>query len=233
MHGALRPKLRALAEASAFRGRALPELIVLSDAPRQGPFDAIVDALAAVRCWVVFRDYELPPAARAEQALRARELCAARGIPFLVARDFELAVSVRADGVHCPQQLLPSLAHWRREHPDSLVCAACHDAASLARAAELGASVALVSPVFPTRSHPNASTMGTARLRTLVQSCPRLPVYAMGGVNAQTIDQLLDDRTGVAGVAGIDLASAQGMDCERRSGGVGSPSGELPSRSES
>jgi thiamine-phosphate pyrophosphorylase len=208
MQSALRPKLRALADASAFRARLLPELIVLTDAPRQGPFDAIVDALSAVRCWVIFRDYEMPPAARSEHALRARELCAARGIPFLVARDLELATAVRADGVHCPQQMLPNLAQWRREHPESLLCAACHDAASLLRATQLGASVALLSPVFPTRSHPNASVMGTAQLRALVQTCPQLPIYAMGGVNLQTIDELIRDCTGVAGVAGIDLASA-------------------------
>lgn len=202
-------QLGALSTASAFRGRGLPELIMLTDAQRQGPLDAVIDALPSrAKCWVVFRDYAMPPEMRLEAAGRARELCTARGFTFLVARDVDVALRVGADGLHCPQALVSQLADLRRAHPELLVwSAACHDGESLERAAALGATVALLSPVFPTRSHPDATTLGTDSLRALVLSQPGLPIYAMGGVCSATINQLVEARTGVAGVAGIDLAA--------------------------
>jgi thiamine-phosphate pyrophosphorylase len=147
----------------------------------------------------------MPPPTRLEEARRARELCRARGIPFLVARDVELAHEVAADGFHCPQSLLPGLARWRRLHPEKLLCAACHDEESLGQAAQLQANIALLSPIFPTRSHPGAPTLGAPRLSAIVRAHPDLPIFAMGGVNLSTVDQLIDERTGVAGIAGIDL----------------------------
>ncbi|KAG8468707.1 hypothetical protein KFE25_013790 [Diacronema lutheri] len=201
-------QLCALSAESAFGGQRLPELIVLTDEARQGPFASVVEHLSAPpRCWVVFRDYAMPPAARLEAATRARDLCAARGITFLLARDAELAQRIGADGVHLPQPLLPRLAQWRHAHPDFVWSAACHDGESLRTAATLGATIALVSPIFATRSHPGASAMGTERLATLVRSQPRMPVYAMGGVGSASIAQLALARTGVAGIAGIDLVA--------------------------
>lgn len=219
---ALTTKLRALSAASTFRERNLPQLILLTDAPRQGPLGAVIDALPSdAVCWVVFRDYAMPPADRLEAAGRARALCAARGIPFLLARDVGLALRVEADGVHCPQALVPELPGLRRAHPQlALWSAACHDAESLGRAAALGASVALLSPVFPTRSHPGAGAMGTGRLAALVRSQPALPIYAMGGVGSATIDRLVEARTGVAGVAGIDIV-ADFAGCATAPGAVG------------
>ncbi|KAJ1638782.1 thiamine phosphate synthase superfamily [Pavlovales sp. CCMP2436] len=200
-------KLDGLRAASAFRAQSLPALVCLTDAPRQGPFGAIVDALAAAGSWVIFRDYAMPPAERAEAAARARELCSARGITLFVARDLDLALRIGAEGFHCPQSLIPSMASWRHAHPGLLFSAACHDEDSLRQACEAGATFALVSPVFPTRSHPGVHTMGTAHLRALVQSVPSLPVYAMGGVTARTMGELIDAGSGVAGVAGIDLVA--------------------------
>jgi thiamine-phosphate pyrophosphorylase len=68
------------------------------------------------------------------------------------------------------------------------------------RARTAGAKALLLSPVLPTQSHPGAKGLGILAFRRLVRRCP-LPVYALGGVNAQTIGLLTG--SGAAGAAGI------------------------------
>ncbi|WP_343868577.1 thiamine phosphate synthase, partial [Caenispirillum bisanense] len=65
-------------------------------------------------------------------------------------------------------------------------------------AAVLGADAALLSPVFPTRSHPGAATLGPWRF-SLWAGAARLPVVALGGVTAATARRLGH----AAGTAGI------------------------------
>ena len=45
-------------------------------------------------------------------------------------------------------------------------------------------ALALVSPVFPTRSHPGAPALGVARAAALARALP-LPAFALGGLDAR------------------------------------------------
>ncbi|HSN63970.1 MAG TPA: thiamine phosphate synthase, partial [Azonexus sp.] len=61
------------------------------------------------------------------------------------------------------------------------VGASCHSAGELARAAELGLDYALLSPVLPTPTHPDAAHLGWDEFSKLIGGCP-LPVFALGGM---------------------------------------------------
>ena len=61
--------------------------------------------------------------------------------------------------------------------------ATAHGVGELALAARLGADAALLSPVFPTRSHPGALVLGPVRFRLLTRQAG-LPVIALGGMSA-------------------------------------------------
>jgi thiamine monophosphate synthase len=84
--------------------------------------------------------------------------------------------------------------------PRFLLTAACHDASELARAAAIGADLALLSPAFATASHPGAEDLGPARFRALAAGSP-LPLLALGGVDGDNA-RLLAGRN-VAGIAAI------------------------------
>jgi thiamine monophosphate synthase len=116
---------------------------------------------------------------------------------FLVAGDAALARRVKADGVHLPQYQL------RGGRPAGLkiVTAACHTRAALARAAAVGVDLALVSPVFATRSHAGAPALGPHRFARLIRGAA-VPVAALGGITPQTAKRLRP--LNVAGVAAID-----------------------------
>ena len=155
---------------------------------------------------VIYRDYD--DTRREAVARRFRAICKARGALFLVAGDAVLAMRIGADGVHfgtrdagrgtraarISRSVIPS--------PESrlLVTAAAHNAADLARAALLRADLVLLSPVFPTQSHPEAEHLGVTRFRALAAASP-VPVLALGGVDERHRASLAGPN--VAGIAGI------------------------------
>ena len=49
----------------------------------------------------------------------------------------------------------------------------------------------------------SATQAGVQQLKQIIRSNPETPIYALGGVNAETIQMLLDCRC--CGVAAIDL----------------------------
>jgi 8-oxo-dGTP diphosphatase len=105
-------------------------------------------------------------------------------------------------GVHLKSGQLMSLT-TRPLPSDQPVSASCHNATELDRAVRLGLDFVTLSPVAPTRMHPNATPMGWHRFRDLVSDCP-LPVYALGGMSPNDLaDAVAHDGHGVAGIHGF------------------------------
>jgi thiamine-phosphate pyrophosphorylase len=145
---------------------------------------------------VICRDYAHP-----EREAYARELRAItheNGQFLLIAGDVALARRVGADGVHLPEYMLGArhvLGGFR------LVSAACHNKLAMRRAERLGVDFILISPVFSTRSHAGARTLGPHRYARL-SHCTHLAHLALGGVNSYSARKLRG--LGLAGVAAID-----------------------------
>jgi 8-oxo-dGTP diphosphatase len=148
---------------------------------------------------VQFRVTGLEASAQASLAAAALAVCRRFGARLLVNGDPALAQRLGADGVHLSSARLAALearpgpAGWR-------VGASCHGAAELERAAALGLDFALLSPVLPTRSHPEASPLGWPRFAELVREA-RLPVYALGGMTEA--DLPIAWQHGAQGIAAI------------------------------
>lgn len=170
-------------------------LIFLTDAVR-APDPASVMRRLPVGSIVIMRDYDQPD--RVALAARLRPLARTLGHWFLVAGDAALARAVRADGVHLPEHQLK--ARPLNRFGFSLITAACHSRAALKRAADRGVDLALVSPVFPTGSHPRAPALGPHRFARLIEGAD-VPVAALGGVATQTAGAFRGLR--VAAIAGI------------------------------
>ncbi|MBZ6377572.1 hypothetical protein B5C34_04235 [Pacificimonas flava] len=94
----------------------------------------------------------------------------------------------------------PRHANRGDRRPGALTASA-HDAAELVRAARLGAALAFLSPVFPTRSHAAAAALGPLRFGRMARRSP-LPVAALGGMDEHRFRRL--KPLGAAGWAAID-----------------------------
>ena len=155
---------------------------------------------------ILFRHYEWPWHERLKLARQLAALCRARGLWLVVAGDARLALSCKADGLHLPQGLLGRAAGIARRHPRWLLLAAAHDEGAVAGAARAGVDAVLISPVFPTASHPGAAGLGVLRFAMLSQTARRrgLGVYALGGIDGKSAQRLAHiPKDGTAAIAGV------------------------------
>ncbi len=88
---------------------------------------------------------------------------------------------------------------WRL-HGRGLLSVAAHGAASLARARRMRADLALLSPLFPTASHPAARPLGTVRFAGLARRAG-VPVAALGGITAARVAAVA--RAGAVAAAAV------------------------------
>ncbi|WP_399354456.1 thiamine phosphate synthase [Thiohalorhabdus denitrificans] len=176
----------------------------MTDRNRTGgrPLSQVVErALDAGLPAVQLRDRDLPEDEALVLGTALREATRARGARLLVNGRPGLARAVAADGLHLPEGLpRPAADQW-----DGPLSVAAHDRAGLERARQVGASFALLSPLFETRSHPEARPLGPERFAALAAGSP-VPVVALGGIspaNAATARQ-----AGAQGVACMDAILA-------------------------
>jgi thiamine-phosphate pyrophosphorylase len=188
--------------AAAKLPRVLPSLAFLTDDDRLGDPLAAMSALPRGSL-VILRARD--PQRRAELAAATATIATARLHIWLIADDPELALRMRASGVHFPEKHIARAAHWRARRPHWLITCAAHSSISCASAGRSGADAVFVAPVFATASHPERATLGPLRLRLIAQRV-RIPIYALGGVDAQTASRLKDAP--LAGLAAVGALAA-------------------------
>jgi thiamine-phosphate pyrophosphorylase len=174
-------------------------LVAITDAQRGGDPLAMAARLPA-GSWVIFRHYDAPD--RSILAIKLAALCRKRRLKLFVAGDPILARSVKA-GLHLPDWLAghptPAIRRWKG------LTVAAHDRLGLIRAAKLGAEAALLSPVFPTHSHPGAKPLRILAFRRLARGA-KLPVIALGGIDRTSVSLL--KKTPIAGIAAVGALSS-------------------------
>ncbi len=209
MTGTLAEAARSLEEARDRAGRPLPRLWLVSD-PVRLPDPASALARLPRGAGVIWRPYGLDAAEARARGRRLRVLTRRRGLLLLVAGDWRLAAALDADGAHLPEGLargrgapLAPLLAWRRAGRGRRLSVACHGARAVARAAGLGADMAVLSPVFATASHPGARSLGPVRFALLARRA-RCPVVALGGLTATGVARLpAGAAKGVAAVSAL------------------------------
>lgn len=121
---------------------------------------------------VVIRHYGLAPGDRRDLIERVWKIAQRRQLLCLTAGD---SCGVRTDGIH---------DRTARTTPDGQIrSVAVHDQAELRRAEKVSADLIFVSPVFSTRSHPDAEPLGQAGFDALAQATS-IPAVALGGMTA-------------------------------------------------
>ena len=84
-----------------------------------------------------------------------------------------------------------------------MLTVAAHGRAGLARGRRLGADAVVLSPVFPTASHPGAAALGLLRWAALAARGGARPVVALGGVGSRNAVRLPRWAGGLAAIGGL------------------------------
>lgn len=180
----------------------LPSTYVITPPGAADPvgFLAALDtALADGARLVQLRLFDLADDALVTLGRAAVERCHVVGARLLLNGPVEAMRAIGADGLHLNSRALQRLASRPVDGTD-LLAASCHDPEDLRRATRLGVDFALLSPVLPTRSHPDAEPLGWARFAAWVEAA-QMPVFALGGMGPDLIETAW--RHGAQGVAGI------------------------------
>jgi thiamine-phosphate pyrophosphorylase len=162
----------------------LPRLWLMTD-ERMG--ESLWQALARLPrgSGIVFRHYGLAPVERRRLFERVQAVARRRRLVLVQAGNERLGRG-------------PCIVHNGGRRTTT---AAVHTRREAIAAIRAGAELLFVSPVFPTRSHPDAATLGPIKLGLLIRGL-RVPVIALGGMNARKARRL--GPIGVHGWAAID-----------------------------
>lgn len=155
----------------------LPSLWLLSDARNDAALEAALHRLPRGSGFI-FRHYHLPPAARRARFAALAALARRRGHAVVLAGSMAQARRWGADGAYAaPERLGPG-----GSGNGGLRLATAHSLRELAAARRTRADAVLLSPAFPTRSHPGGEALGPLRFRLLAGRAG-LPVIALGGMD--------------------------------------------------
>lgn len=158
------------------REKTLPRLWLISDARNDAGLERALAKLPR-GSGLIYRHYHLPGPERVARFRALRRIARARGHTVILADSALTAREWGADGIYgSPRALWPRRAGL-------IHLATAHDLTEIGVAARLGADAVLLSPVFPTRSHPGGGVLGAAKFRLIARQAP-LPVIALGGMTA-------------------------------------------------
>ena len=151
--------------------RELPQVWLVSDARNDASLEAALRGLPR-RSGLIFRHYHLPQAERRARFTALRRVARRRGHVVFLSGEARMARAWGADGAYGTARTLargPTLPRLVTAH-------------SLRELRAVRADAFLLSPVFPTRSHPGAKTLGPVRFRLLAR---QVPTIALGGMTAR------------------------------------------------
>jgi thiamine-phosphate pyrophosphorylase len=163
--------------------------------------DVVTACLAAGLPAVQVREKDLGAGELHALARALRERTRSTGARLLVNDRVDVALAVRADGVHLPVAGLPPAVARTLLRPGTLLGCSTHSAEEARRAAEAGADYVVFGPIYDT---PSKRVYGPPRgLETLATLAGQVgcPVIAIGGVTADRLPELRE--AGAAGVAVI------------------------------
>jgi thiamine-phosphate pyrophosphorylase len=123
-----------------------------------------------------------------------------KGLAVLIAGDPLLAARLGADGFHLSETRMREASYWRARFPALTITMAAHSFRALMLVRLLPIDAVFLSPLFSTRSHTDRAAL-TALRGSIIARAAGKPVYALGGIDAQSFRLLAGDA--FAGIAAI------------------------------
>jgi thiamine-phosphate pyrophosphorylase len=136
------------------------------------------------------RDTSLSDSALYRQLLTVRALCDSPKAQFLVNNRVDLALAVKANGVHLGQDDLPVAAARKLLGNEALIGLSTHTRDQFLKAQQEDIDYVALGPLFPTSTKPTQNPpLGVENFRELVDQS-RFPVVAIGGITLETAQDL-------------------------------------------
>lgn len=125
-----------------------------------------------------------------ENALKLRELCLEFGAKFIVNDRLDIALAVKADGVHLGQDDLPLVEAQKICGSKLIIGVSTHSVDQAIAAQKAGADYIGFGPVYETTTKVGAGcARGVTELKEVLDNV-EMPVIAIGGIKSGNLDAL-------------------------------------------
>ena len=203
---------------AALRGQHLRGLYVIVDPAACGdrsPIEIAQQALEGGARLLQLRDKARAKGLQVTLAESLAGLCRAAGVPLIVNDHVDLALAVRADGVHLGQKDLPVTVVRRLVGPEMIIGASTNNPEEARQAEADGADYVSVGRLFETGSKTDTRPATTDTIRA-VKAAVSLPVCAIGGINESNIDAVIAAGADMVAVIGAICAAPDPREAARR-----------------
>jgi len=150
---------------------------------------------------ILLREKDMEPTEYMALAAAVMEICELYGVKCILHSFADVAVALRAEALHLPLALLRELSP-KEKAPFTILGASCHSVEEALEAQALGCTYITAGHVFETDCKKGLAGRGTAFLQNVCAAVD-IPVYAIGGINAENIALVRN-----AGAAGACLMSS-------------------------
>lgn len=168
--------------------------------------EQVEEALSGGTTMLQLREKEMDNAEFLGEALKIKELCKARGVPFIINDNVEVAVKCGADGIHVGQSDMEAGAVRDKIGSQMLLGVSAQTVKQAVAAEKRGADYLGVGAVFGTSTKLDADAVTYETLKEICASVS-IPVVAIGGIYPENVLKLTG--SGVSGIAVVSAIFAQ------------------------
>lgn len=152
---------------------------------------------------VQLREKKVSPADLYSQAAEALRIARERSVKVIINDRVDIALALKADGVHLGQDDLPPEAARRILGPDAIIGFSTHNPSQAEAAAQMPVSYIAIGPIFATASKESSnSPVGLAGLRLARQAVGTIPLVAIGGITVENSGSVLNSGANAIAVIG-------------------------------
>jgi thiamine-phosphate pyrophosphorylase len=181
----------------------------------RAPVDILNEFLSAGVTLVQLRAKDLPSNVFFALAQAARDFTRRAGAKLIVNDRLDIALAVRADGVHLGQEDMPLTAARKLVGDKLIIGLSTHELEQARRAEAEGADYIGFGPIFGTKTKTTShSPRGLVMLRE-IKDAVKIPVVAIGGINEQNVAQVWQAGADSAAIIS-DLMGAQDLSAKTR-----------------
>jgi len=150
---------------------------------------------------IILREKDLSPHDYLVWAKMALQICNAHQKVCILHHFGKAAISLHVPRFHCSLDYLKE--HTSIRYYMSTLGVSVHNVEEARQAEELGATYLMASHIFETPCKPDTPPIGPTTLMDICKAVT-IPVYALGGINADTMKDLKDvPVAGIASMSGI------------------------------
>jgi thiamine-phosphate pyrophosphorylase len=156
---------------------------------------------------IQLREKNLSPAQFFREATDAIQLGRQRGVRVIINDRVDIALTLRADGVHIGQDDMPPEAARSLLGKEFIIGFSTHSVEEARQAVKLPVDYLAIGPIFPTKTKSDHEpTVGLVGLSAVRRAVGDFPIVAIGGITLATAPDVIDAGASTVAMIGALLS---------------------------